>query len=369
MLGSLANPSLSYHKGAKKVLISSIQTATNYIFSPINQRILNITQTADWKEKTMLAGLIISVCCAVITFFTQTVFICGAFATLSGVCSLGTLFIRNYESLKKMRECVEDLERQNQNLAAHNQELNSLVTQQRDIVIDLTKENRNLKIEVTKLTAHTNCLSQTSKDLLDSVDDLHINLAELKPTSTGIQETAKKLSDFSITMEKQQTVAKHLMELISKTSTEQADQLEGEKKIIEQLVSLQNKDTTLQKVKELNHLHQQISCSHDKLAEALKSYSDLQVKVAQTSTQLSSLQAEYALENTRLQETRQELSVVSRELQKIRSDLQSLLSEHRSLLSEKKELQSALTLQVDRLQKLHTELGLHSSDRSNNLHQ
>ncbi|HEV3269330.1 MAG TPA: hypothetical protein VGZ69_01625 [Candidatus Rhabdochlamydia sp.] len=349
------------------MLISSIQTAANYIFSPINQRILNITQTADWKEKTMLAGLIISVCCAVITFFTQTVFICGAFAALSGVCSLGTLFIRHYESLKKMRECVEDLEKQNQDFATHNQELSSLVIQQRATVVDLTTENGNLKTEVTKLTVHTNCLSQTSKDLLDSVEDLRTNLIELKPTATGIQETEKKLSAFSITMEKQQTVAKHLMELVSKTSTEQADQLEGGKKIIEQLLSLQNNDTTLQKVKELNHLHQQISCSHDKLAEVLKNYSDLQVKAAQTSTQLSSLQTEYASENTRLQETRQELSVVSSELQKIRSDLQSLLSEHRSLLSEKKELQSALALQVDRLQKLHAELNLHNSGGNNNL--
>ncbi|VHO01024.1 hypothetical protein [Candidatus Rhabdochlamydia sp. T3358] len=344
------------------MLISSIQTAANYILSPINQRILNITQTADWKEKTMLAGLVISVCCAVITFFTQTVFICGSFAALSGVCSLGTLFIRHYESLKKMRECVEDLEKQNQDFADHNQELHSLVTQQK-------VENENLKTEVTKLSIHTNCLSQTSKDLLDSVEDLRVNLVDLKPATTGIQEAEKKLSAFSITMEKQQTVAKHLMELVSKTSTEQADQLEGGKRIIEQLVSLQNNDTTLQKIKELNHLHQQISCSHDKLADVLKSYSDLQIKASQVSTQLSGLQAEYSLENTRLQETRQELSVVSSELQKIRSDLQSLLSEHRSLLSEKKELQSALALQVDRLQKLHAELNLDNSSGNNNFHQ
>lgn len=349
------------------MLISSIQTATDYIFSPINQRILHITQAADWKEKTMLAGLIISVCCAVITFFTQTVFICGAFAALSGVCSLGTLFIRNYENLKKMRECVEDLERQNQNLAAHNQELSHLVTQQEYIVGDLTKENGNLKTEVENLTVHTDCLSQTSKDLLDSVEGLRINLVELKPTATGIQETAKKLSEFSITMEKQQTVSKHLMELVSRTSTEQAYQLEGGKKIIEQLLSLQNNDTTLQRIKELNHLHQQISCSHDQLAEALKSYSDLQVKVAQTSTQLSSLQADYTSENTRLQETRQELSVISSELQKIRSDLQFLLSEYRALLSEQKDDKSILTLPIDLLQKLHVNLDLHNATRNNNL--
>lgn len=342
------------------MLISSIQTATNYIFSPINQRILNIKQTADWKEKTMLAGLVISVSCAVITFFTQTVFICGAFAVLSGVCSLGTLFIRHYESLKKMRECVEDLEKQNQDFAAHNQELHSLVTEQK-------AENENLKTEVTKLTIHTSCLSQTSTDLLNSFEDLRVTLVDLKPTTAGIQETEKKLIAFSITMEKQQTIAKHLMELVSKTTTEQADQLEGGKRIIKQLLSLQNNDTTLQKIKELNHLHQQISCSHDKLADVLKSYSDLQIKAVQTSTQLSSLQAEYSLENTRLQETHQELSVVSSELQKIRFDLQSVLSEHRSLLSEKKELQSTLALQVDRLQKLHVELNLHNLIRNNNL--
>ncbi|PWU14880.1 MAG: hypothetical protein C5B45_03775 [Chlamydiae bacterium] len=341
------------------MLISSIQAATDYIFSPINQKILNITQTADWKEKTMLVGLVISVCCAVITFFTQTVFICSAFAALSGVCSLGALFIHHYESLKRMRECIEDLEKQNQDFAAHNQDLHSLVTEQK-------VENENLKTEVTKLFMHANCLSQTSTDLLDSVEDLRVNLVDLKPATTEMQEMAKKFSTFSVAMEKQQTVAKHLMELVSRTSTEQADQLEGGKRIIEQLVSLQNNDKTLQKIKELNHLHQQISCSHDQLADVLKNYTDLQIKVAQTSTQLSSLRMEYRLENTRLQETRQELSSVSSELQKIRSDLQSLLSEHRSLLSEKKELQSALTLQVDRLQKLHAELNLHNSSGNNN---
>ncbi|KAG6559126.1 hypothetical protein RHABOEDO_001667 [Candidatus Rhabdochlamydia oedothoracis] len=341
------------------MLISSIQTATNYIFSPINQKILNITQTADWKEKTMLAGLIISVCCAVITFFTQTVFICSAFVALSGVCSLGALFIRHYESLKKMRECVEDLERQNQNLAAHNQELSSLVTQQRDIVVDFTTENGNLKTEVTKLIIHTNYLSQTSKDLLDSVEELRVNLVDLKPTTTGIQEAEKKLSAFSVNMEKQQTITKYLMELISKVSTEQSGQLESEKEILNQLQTLQKSDTTLQRIKELNHLHQQISWSYDKLANVLKSYNDLQVKTEQTSTQLFSLRTEYTLENTRLQETRQELSEVSSELQKIRSDLQSVLLEYRALLSEQKDDKSILALQVDRLQKLHAELNLH----------
>lgn len=349
------------------MLISSIQTATNYIFSPINQRILNITQTADWKEKTMLAGLIISVCCAVITFFTQTVFICSAFAALSGVCSLGALFIRHYESLKKMKECVEDLERQNQNFAAHNQELSSLVAQQRDTVVDLTTENGYLKIEVSKLTLHTDCLNQTSKNLLDSVEDLRLNLVELKPTTTGIQEAEKKLGAFSVTMEKQQTVAKHLMELISKASAEQSTQLESEKEILKQLQALQNNDTTLQRIKELNHLHQQISCSHDQLADVLKSYSDLQIQASQVSTQLSGLRTEYTLENTRLQETRQELSAVSNELQKIRSDLQSVLQEYKALLSEQKDDKSALVLQIDRLQKLYAELDLYNSNRNNNL--
>ena len=343
------------------MLISSIQIATNYIISPINQKILNIMQTAAWKEKTMLAGLIISVCCAVFTFFTQTVFICSAFAALSGVCGLGTLFIHHYESLRKMKECVEDLEKQNQDFSAHNQELHSLVNQQKT-------ENENLKIEVTKLTVHTNCLSQTSIDLLNSVEDLRVNLIELKPTTIGIQEAEKKLSAFSITMEKQQIVAKYLMELVSKTSTEQANQLEGGKKIIEQLLSLQNNDTTLQKIKELDHLHRQISYSHDQLANILKSYTDLQIKASQVSTQLSGLQAEYNSENTRLQETRQELCVVSSELQKVHSDLQSLLIEHKNLLSEQKDDKSALALQVDRLMKLHTELNLQSYSINNDFY-
>jgi chromosome segregation ATPase len=322
----------------------------------MNQKISSITQIADWKEKTMLAGLIISVCCAVVTFFTQTVFICSAFAALSGVCGLGTLFIHHYESLKKMRECVEDLERQNQSFAAHNQELNSLIVQQKDTVVDLTRENQNLKTEMIKLAVHTNCLNQTSENLLNFAKDLHANLTELKPTTIEIQRTEEKFRSFFITMEKQQAVTKYLMEFISKTSTEQADQLEGGKKIIEQLLSLQKEDTTLQRIKELNYLHQQISCNHDQLANALKSYTDLQVQTEQISTQLSGLQIQYTLENARLQETRQELFVVSSELQKIRSDLQSVLSEHRSLLSEKKELHLALTLQVNRLQKLHAEL-------------
>mgnify|MGYP003456645679 FL=1 len=83
------------------MITSSIQAATNYIYHPLHQKFVEISQTADWKEKTMLAGLIVSVCCAVITFFTQTVFVCSAFAMLSGVCSLGTLYIRHYENLKK----------------------------------------------------------------------------------------------------------------------------------------------------------------------------------------------------------------------------------------------------------------------------
>ncbi|KAG8173335.1 hypothetical protein JTE90_025370, partial [Oedothorax gibbosus] len=140
-----------------------------------------------------------------------------------------------------MRECVEDLERQNQNLAAHNQELSSLVTQQRDIVVDFTTENGNLKTEVTKLIIHTNYLSQTSKDLLDSVEELRVNLVDLKPTTTGIQEAEKKLSAFSVNMEKQQTITKYLMELISKVSTEQSGQLESEKEILNQLQTLPKK--------------------------------------------------------------------------------------------------------------------------------
>lgn len=336
------------------MLISSIQTATNYAFSPINQRILNIMQIADWKEKIMLAGLIISVCCAVISFFTQTIFICSAFVTLSGVCSLGVLFTHHYESLKKMREHIKDLERQNQNFATHNQELSDLITQQKDIFVNLTKENKNLKTELTKLTIHTNCLSQTSKNLIDSIEDLHINLIDLKPSTVGIQEAAKKLYAFSTTMEKQQTITKYLMELVSKASAGQSDQLKREKETLKQLQALQNNDTTLQKIKELNYLHQQIAYSHNQLADVLKNYTDLQVKTAQISSQLSGLRTEYALENIRLQETRQELSEVSSELQKIRSDLQSILSEQ-------KDDKYALALQIDRLQKLYVQLTSHNS--------
>lgn len=341
------------------MITSSIQAAANYIYYPINQKISQVVEKADWKEKTMLAGLIISVCCAVITFFTQTAFICTAFSLLSGICSLGTLYVRHYESLKKMQECVEDLETENQRFSLSNQVLEDSVIEQKNTVILLTSENETLKAEVNKITIHTTCLEKTSQDLLHSLEDLRVHLVAIKPIATGSQEAEKKLSAFSITMGKQQAVSQNLMELISKVSAEQASHLEGGKAIIQQLLSLQNNDTTLQKIKELNHLREQISYSHDQLAGVLE-------KAAQASTQLSNLQVQYGLENTRLQETRQELSKVSCELQTIRSDLQAVLSEYKALLAEQKGDKSSLASQVDRLEKIYA--NLHHSDRNNGLH-
>ncbi|MGL5626451.1 MAG: hypothetical protein ACRDDW_02890 [Candidatus Rhabdochlamydia sp.] len=385
------------------MIISSIQIAAKSIYHPINQRITQVVQTADWKEKTMLTGLVISVCCAVITFFTQTAFICGAFTLLSGVCSLGSIYIRHYENLKKMGEYIKTLQEENQQFQANNQALQeenqrfqannqalqeenqhsqannqalqeenqcfqannqgleSLLAEQKDSVTQITFENEKLKSEVTKLTVHTNYLKDTSQELVHSVEDLRVNLVVLGPSVLGSQEVEKKLRTFSITMEKQQIVAKNLMEFISKLSVEHSDQLENQKEIIKQLQSLQRNDTTLQKIKELDHLQEQISYSHSKLADVLTKATQASTLLSNLQSQLTTLQEQYGLENTRLQATRQELSDVS-------SALQSVLSEYKSLLAEQKGDKAALASQIDRLQKLHTELNLHNSGRNNGLH-
>ncbi len=406
------------------MIISSIQIAAKSIYHPINQRITQVVQTADWKEKTMLTGLVISVCCAVITFFTQTAFICGAFTLLSGVCSLGSIYIRHYENLKKMGEYIKTLQEENQHfqtnnqalqeenqrfqtnnqalqaenqhsqannqalqeenqrfqasnqaLQANNQGLESLLAEQKDSVTQITFENEKLKSEVTKLTIHTNYLKDTSQELVHSVEDLRVNLVVLGPSVLGSQEVEKKLRTFSITMEKQQTVAKNLMEFISKLSVKHSDQLENQKEIIKQLQSLQRNDTILQKIKELDHIRQQISSGHDKLADIL-------TKAAQTSTQLSTLQEQYSAENTRLQELQVQLSTLRvqydlentrlqatrQELSDVSSALQSVLSEYKSLLAEQKGDKAALASQIDRLQKLYAELNWHNSGRDNGLH-
>lgn len=406
------------------MIISSIQIAAKSIYHPINQRITQVVQTADWKEKTMLTGLVISVCCAVITFFTQTAFICGAFTLLSGVCSLGSIYIRHYENLKKMGEYIKTLQEENQHFQvnnqalqeenqrfqtnnqalqaenqhsqannqalqeenqrfqasnqalqeenqcfqANNQGLESLLTEQKDSITQITFENEKLKSEVTKLTVHTNYLKDTSQELVDtsqelvhSVENLRVNLVVLGPSVLGSQEVEKKLRTFSITMEKQQIVAKNLMEFISKLSVEHSDQLENQKEIIKQLQSLQRNDTTLQKIKELDHLQEQISYSHSKLADVLTKATQASTLLSNLQSQLTTLQEQYSLENTRLQATRQELSDVS-------SALQSVLSEYKSLLAEQKGDKAALASQIDRLQKLHAELNLHNSGRDNGLH-
>lgn len=291
------------------MIISSIQRATNYIYHPILQKISQMTP-ADWKEKTMLTGLIISVCCAVITFFTQTTFICGAFAMLSGICGLGTLYMRHYENCKKMQEQIETFQQENHTLAI---------------------ENEKLQTEVTKLTVHTGLLTKTSQDLIISVENLRVNLVVLEPIVKGSQETEKKLSAFSIKMHKQQQVSQGLMELISNTMAERPGQLALEQEILNQLQSLQSNDTTLEKVKELNLIREQLFCVHDKLRNALKEYADIQSKMAETSNQLFYMKEQSCLENTRLQEIRQELSAVSNELKNTQVALKALLSENRAL--------------------------------------
>ncbi|MGL5264438.1 MAG: hypothetical protein ACRDAI_07740 [Candidatus Rhabdochlamydia sp.] len=391
------------------MLISSIQAAAQYVYRPINQQITQINQTADWKEKTMLAGLIISVCCAVVTFFTQAALICSAFTLLSAVCGLGSIYMRSYENLKKMTEQLKKLEEnlntlqeenqllqannqvlhqgnqlfqsnnqalqkenqlfqannqtlqeENQRFQVNNQALESLVIEQKDSVTQITFENEKLHSEVTKLNVHTDYLKNTSQELIHSVEKLWTNVKELEPSVSGAQEVEKKLRTFSITMEKQQIVAKNLMEFISKLSVEHSDQLENQKEIIKQLQSLQSNDTTLQKIKELSHLRQQISSGHDKLADVLTKAAQTSTHLSSLKDQLSTLREQYSIENTRLQATRQELSEVS-------SALQSVLSESRTLLIENKDDTAALAFQIDRLQNLHVELNLHDSDRSNGL--
>lgn len=363
------------------MFISSIQAAAEYIYLPIHQRITQINQTADWKEKTMLAGLIISVSCAVIAFFAQATLVCGVFSLLSGICGLGKVSIRSYENLKNMKEQIKELEEnihtlqeENQRFQANNQTLESLVSQEKDSVTLLTFENEKLQSEVTKLTVHTDCLTSTSQELIHSVEDLRVHLVVLGPSVQGSQEVEKKLRVFSITMEKQQAMAKNLMEFISKTSVEHSDHLENQKEIIKQLQSLQNNDTTLQKIKELGHLRQQISCSHDKLANILTKTAEISAHLSTLPERLSALQEQCSAENTRLQELREQYSIENTRLQATRQEfsevssaLQSVLAESRSLLVEKRDDTAALAFQISRLQNLHVELGLHHSDRTNGL--
>lgn len=335
------------------MLISSIQTAAQAFYDPISQRITQIIQTADWKEKTMLAGLIISVCCAVVTFFTQATVICGAFTLLSAVCGLGGIYMRSYENLKKMEEQIKKLEEENQRFQANNQALQSQVAIHKDSVTQLTFENEKLQSEVTKLAIHTGFLKNTSQELIHSVEELQVNLVVLGPSVLRSQEVEKNLHAFSITMEKQQTVTKNLMQLVSQVSVEHSDQLENQKEIVKQLQLLQKTDTTLQKIKEWNFLTEQISCSHDRLADVLIKATQTSTELSNLQSQLSTLREQYGLENTRLQETRQELSEVASALQFV--------------LAEQKDDRATLVSQIDRLQKLYAELNWNHSDRINNL--
>lgn len=312
------------------MIVSYIQNLSKYIYLPIYQ--IPQVVPVNWKEKTMLLGMVISVCCAVITFFTQTTFICSAFAALSGVCGLGVISVRHYESVKKLQECIKTLQEENQAFTSHNQTLEAIVIEERKIATQLTVENEKLKTEVSKLTIHTEFLHKTSHELLTSVEELRINLIALGPIVTGSQEIEEKLGFLSRKMETQQAVSKHLIELISKTMTEQADQLTLKKEILQQLQSLQNNDTTFQKLKELNLLQEQLSSIYDKLGSALSEHHELQNKSIQTSNQLSYIQEQNSLENTRLQETRQELSRVSLELKNTHLALNALLEKYHSFL-------------------------------------
>lgn len=319
------------------MVVSYIQSFAKYIYLPIHQKIPQIAP-ANWKEKTMLMGLVISVCCAVVTFFTQTTFICSAFAALSGVCGLGAIYTRHYESLKKLQEYVKTLQEENQRFNSYNQALEAIVIEEKKTSSQLAVENEKLKTEVSKLTIHTEFLSKTSHELLNSVEDLRINLIALGPIVTGSQEIEEKLRFLSKKMENQQAVSKHLIELVSKTMAEQSDQLKLKNEILRQLQSLQNNDTTFQKIKELNLLQEQLSSIYDKLGNALKEYNDLQSKAIQTSNQLSYIQEQNSLENTRLQETRQELSRVSIELKNTHLALNALLEKYHSFLLEYEKL-------------------------------
>ena len=310
------------------MIISSIQRVTNYVYYPIHQKILRIS-SVNWKEKTMLTGLIISVCCAVTTFFTQTAFICSAFSMLSGVCGLGALYIRHYENLKKMKEQIETLQKENNTFRTHNQ--------------TLATENEKLQTEVTKLTVHTSHLMKTSQDLILSVKDLRVNLVALGPIVKGSQETEKKLSAFSTKMDKQQEVSQNLIELISKTMTDRPGQLALEQEILNQLQSLQNNDTTLQKTKELNLLQGQLSSIHDKLESALQKYTDVQNKMTETSNRLFYTQEQYCLEQNRLQEARQQYCLENDRLREVRQELFLTSQELSSTSNELKNAQTALT--------------------------
>lgn len=335
------------------MLISSIQTAAHAFYDPISQRITQIIQTAEWKEKAMLAGLIISVCCAVVTFFTQATVICGAFTLLSAVCGLGGIYMRSYANLKKMEEHIKKLEEENQRFQNNNQALQSQVEIHKVSVTQLTFENEKLQSEVTKIAIQTVFLKDTSQELIHSVQDLQLNLAGLEPSVLRFQEVEKNLHTFSISMEKHQTVTEELMQFFSQVSVEHSDQLKNQKEIIKQLQLLQKTDTTLQKMKELSFLTKQISCSHDKLADVLLKATQKSTELSNLQSQLSTLQEQYGLENTRLEETRQKLSEVASALQFV--------------LAEQKDDKATLVSQIDRLQKLYAELDWNHSDRINNL--
>lgn len=294
----------------------SIQSAASYIYHPICREVLQIVPE-NWKEKTMLMGLILSVCCAVVTFFTQTAFIWVAFSTLSGVCGLGALYMHQYENCKKIQEQLETLQKENQTFNTHNQ--------------TLSLEKEKLQSEITRLAIHADHLTQANQELTHSVKDLHVHLVTLKPITEGSQEIEKKLNVFSEKMDEQRQVSQGLMELLSKI--EQSDPLACKKELLNQLQSLQNDDTILQKLRELGATQEQLLSTQEqllsvqeRLSGTLTEHADVQ-RITQVSDQLSSTQEQYDLSLTHLREERQQCELSLTHLQKERQKLSTVLSE------------------------------------------
>jgi len=267
----------------------------------------------NWRESVMIAGVVFSVIGLAAAFFSGSLFYCICCGAATLVSLYGAYYMRTQAPLHELEDAVESL-KQTKEKFEH-------------IASDLHRENLVLQITNRELIKTNESLKETNEQLLLTNEKLREQVVELAIISKNLKESAQEIRNevagFRTHNVHFDACLKNLEYQLSTSQAfyeETAHFLRQEKKgfaeKLQELTSLlqeiKAQKPTLDKIKELSHVHEQLS--------------QLKGEYALERGKLEEVRRLFQDEHKKLQEIRAAFSVEQQKLELLRKAFEELLS-------------------------------------------
>jgi chromosome segregation ATPase len=276
--------------------------------------------STNWKELFLISSTAVAVIAAVGAFFSGSILYGIAFGVLGTACYFGYQYAKEYYLLSGIEHQVGLLQSANRSLGKLSGALQEENDQFRKNNLELSENNEKLKGIAQALQEQTVSLQlslaqlrSSSEAMRQQVDRFVRENAHLGAHVSGFDSILKRLDGELL-------LSKSLCEQVQQRLAVQSEDLAGKLKEIGALLSdLKAENRTLEKMRELSYLQQEIMIA---------------------SGQLKILQTEYANERIRLQDVRKALEQERVQFEALRKEFAAAFSSNvHELAAERAKLQ------------------------------